>query len=495
MSNSLNLGLPYLEEAQAQKHVTVNEAVRMLDAIVQLTVAARTLATPPALPAEGDRYIVAAGATGAWAGHDTEVAAYVDGAWMFFAPREGWLAFDQAAGGVVVFDGTSWADLGTALTVQATDMLGINATADVTNRLSVRSDSVLFSPQTGGGATGDVRVVVNKDAAGDVASHLFQTGYSGRAEFGLIGNDAFSLKVSADGASFTQAFSVDPATAKVTFDDEVTVSGVGTASLGAGGIVWSSGLSLSLGAGSDVGSIALGVSTLASVSSGVDNVAVGADALGTVSTGSSNVAVGVEAGTAVTGADGNTLVGAQAGQSVTGGNNSALGVGTFSGAPATIANCAAVGASATVSGSNQVQLGNSATTTFAYGAVQDRSDARDKTDVRDTVLGLEFVRSLRPVDFRWDYREDYASDGAAAGSVLRDGSKARRRFHHGFLAQEIAAVIEGTGIDFGGYQDHALAGGRDVKSLGYAEFIAPMVRAIQELDAEVEALRKALMAQ
>lgn len=231
---------------------------------------------------------------------------------------------------------------------------------------------------------------------------------------------------------------------------------------------------------------------MTSVTSGVDNVAVGADALGAVSSGSSNVAFGVDAGAAVTAADGNTLVGTQAGQSITGGSNSALGVGTFAGAPTTIANCTAIGASATVSGNDQVQLGNSATTTYAYGAVQDRSDARDKTDIRNTVLGLEFIRSLRPVDFRWDYREDYAGQGSLAGGGQPDGSKARRRFHHGFVAQEIEAVIARTGIDFGGYQDHTLAGGHDVKSLGYVEFIAPMVRAIQDLDAEVKALREAL---
>ena len=63
-------GLPYLAAAQAQKHVTHNEALRRLDAVVQLAVLDATLAAPPASPDEGDRYIVAASATGAWAGQD-----------------------------------------------------------------------------------------------------------------------------------------------------------------------------------------------------------------------------------------------------------------------------------------------------------------------------------------------------------------------------------------------------------------------------------------
>ncbi len=68
--NSTNLTLPYLEAAQAQKHVTVNEALRLLDGLVQLAVLDRYLTTPPASPADGDRYIVASGAVGAWSGWD-----------------------------------------------------------------------------------------------------------------------------------------------------------------------------------------------------------------------------------------------------------------------------------------------------------------------------------------------------------------------------------------------------------------------------------------
>lgn len=77
MSQTPNLSLPYIAAAQAQKHVTHNDAIRALDAIVQLAVLDLNLATPPASPTEGDRYIVAASATGAW---------------MFYAPKEGWLA-------------------------------------------------------------------------------------------------------------------------------------------------------------------------------------------------------------------------------------------------------------------------------------------------------------------------------------------------------------------------------------------------------------------
>jgi hypothetical protein len=109
MSDTTHLGLPYLEAAQAQKHVTVNEALRRLDALVQLSVKSRALAAPPASPTEGDRYIVAADASGAWSGEDGNVAAWTDGAWMVFKPDTGWRAWDENADLFVFYNGASWA--------------------------------------------------------------------------------------------------------------------------------------------------------------------------------------------------------------------------------------------------------------------------------------------------------------------------------------------------------------------------------------------------
>ena len=86
------LSLPLIQPAQAQKHVTHNEALRVLDVVVQLVVIAADQTAPPAVAAAGDRYIVAAPASGAWTGHAGEVAYFMDGAWSFIAPQAGWLA-------------------------------------------------------------------------------------------------------------------------------------------------------------------------------------------------------------------------------------------------------------------------------------------------------------------------------------------------------------------------------------------------------------------
>ncbi|MCB1494164.1 MAG: DUF2793 domain-containing protein [Bauldia sp.] len=202
------LGLPYLAAAQAQKHVTHNEALRMLDALVQVGVADTTVTDPPGSPAEGDRYIVAATATGDWAGHENDIAAYADGVWVFFTPLAGWLAFDAASGALLLFDGGDWLPVGDYL--GAVTQFGINATADATNRLAVGSNAVLFAAiEAGDGGSGDVRFVVNKETDGDTASLLFQSGYSGRAEVGLAGDTDFVFKVSANGTDWVEAIRID----------------------------------------------------------------------------------------------------------------------------------------------------------------------------------------------------------------------------------------------------------------------------------------------
>ena len=109
---SAKLRIPYIAAAQAQKHVTHNEAMTLLDTLVQLSVKDKDLATPPGSPAEGDCYIVAASATGAWIGWDKRIARFIDGEWRSYLPGAGsgagWLAYviDEAA--LYAFNGTDW---------------------------------------------------------------------------------------------------------------------------------------------------------------------------------------------------------------------------------------------------------------------------------------------------------------------------------------------------------------------------------------------------
>jgi hypothetical protein len=226
MADTPNLGLPYIMAAQAQKHVTHNEALRALDALVQLAVIDRDTTTPPESPAEGDRYIVGTGSTGDWAGHDNEVAAFQDGAWATFAPHPGWRAWIIDEGALRTWNGSAWASVGGGGGgVDGTyDTLGINATADTTNRLSLSSPASLFN-HAGAGH----QVKLNKADDGDTASFLFQTGFSGRAELGTAGDDDFHFKVSPDGSAWHEAIVIDKDTGVVDFPEGATIGNVDVA--------------------------------------------------------------------------------------------------------------------------------------------------------------------------------------------------------------------------------------------------------------------------
>lgn len=94
------LGLPTLAAAQAQKEMTHNEALTLLDAAVQAVVVAVAPVAAPSSPTPGQCWIVGAGASGAWAGHDGALAVWTDGGWRFVAPFDGMTAWSIADGGV-----------------------------------------------------------------------------------------------------------------------------------------------------------------------------------------------------------------------------------------------------------------------------------------------------------------------------------------------------------------------------------------------------------
>ncbi|HET7849891.1 MAG TPA: DUF2793 domain-containing protein [Pseudolabrys sp.] len=131
MTNTTNLALPNIEGAQAQKHVTHNDALRTLDALVQLAVLDRDLSAPPGSPAEGARWIVKPAGSGAWAGHDNAIAAWQDGAWEFYAPQTGWRAFVADEGALVVWNGSAWTAAGGGMTLIASGTVSNAATLDI----------------------------------------------------------------------------------------------------------------------------------------------------------------------------------------------------------------------------------------------------------------------------------------------------------------------------------------------------------------------------
>lgn len=228
MEQSPRLSLSYVAPSQAQKHVTVNESFRRLDALVQAVAASRTTTAEPASPAEGDAYIIPASATGAaWSAFDEgDVAAYQDGAWAQIPPFEGLRVWVADADEFMIHDGAQWTELsGGGGSSETAAKFGVNTTADTTNRLSVKSDAVLFNHDDVTPGSGDCQVKINKDAAGDTGTLLFQTGASGRAEFGLAGDDDFHVKVSADGSAWTDALVIDKDNGDIALEKKLFVNG------------------------------------------------------------------------------------------------------------------------------------------------------------------------------------------------------------------------------------------------------------------------------
>lgn len=209
------LALPWLMPAQAQKHVTVNEALSRLDALVQLSVESRTQTAQPGGPSEGDAYLLPASATGGdWSAHAEHALVYFqDGAWRAVTPWPGLIAHIRDEGALAVFDGAGWVNLGALITALGNlAELGVGTSPDANNPFAAKLNAALWTAlTTGEGGSGDLRFTINKEAAGNTAAFLFQTGWSGRAEFGLTGSDDFAVKLSSDGSSFSQVLTVTAA--------------------------------------------------------------------------------------------------------------------------------------------------------------------------------------------------------------------------------------------------------------------------------------------
>jgi hypothetical protein len=125
-----------------------------------------------------------------------------------------------------------------------------------------------------------------------------------------------------------------------------------------------------------------------------------------------------------------------------------------------------------------------------YTNVTTTSDERLKTDIADTSLGLEFVKKLRPVSFKWKDRNSQTLKGAAnpQNPGVRD--------HQGFIAQQVKSVLDSLGVD-SAIHIHTNEPGNDlhdIHGVRKEELIAPLVKAIQEQDVEIQTLKSELAA-
>ncbi len=231
---------------------------------------------------------------------------------------------------------------------------------------------------------------------------------------------------------------------------------------------------------------ASGFQSLFSNATGQGNTASGALALSS-NTGNNNTALGGSAGSNLTGGDGNTYLGAYADGPFSTGLN----------------NATAVGYNTSVTASNSVRVGNTAVTSIGgyAGWTTFPSDARFKKNVRENVPGLAFVNSLRPVTYTVDAEAIEARlrpklDGETHAAIkksaqlLQAEKQARAEksavIYTGFIAQEVAATARNLGFNFSGVD--VPKNSNDLYGLRYAEFVVPLVKAVQELNQKVEKL-------
>jgi hypothetical protein len=163
--------------AQAQKHVTVNEALARLDAAAQLRVVSSLLQTPPAAASDGQSYLIPADATGAWQGLSGQIAVWSNGGWTYLVPKAGWRAWDESRIGYQVFDGTGWVP--DAITVSP-------------HGAGVRWNVIEFDHVVSPGATNSTSVSVPSSAQ--------VLGVSGRVVSALSGPGLVSWRVGVSGS-------------------------------------------------------------------------------------------------------------------------------------------------------------------------------------------------------------------------------------------------------------------------------------------------------
>jgi hypothetical protein len=145
-------------------------------------------------------------------------------------------------------------------------------------------------------------------------------------------------------------------------------------------------------------------------------------------------------------------------------------------------NCVALGESATCTASNQVRFGNTFTTSIGgFVGYTNLSDGRFKKNIQETVKGIDFIMKLRPVMYQWDIEglnqklsPGKKKDEASKQFINENGKKV----FSGFVAQEVEQAAKEAGYNFSGVDKPRNE--NDMYGLRYADFVVPMVKAMQE---------------
>jgi hypothetical protein len=250
MEKTQNLGLPLLVQGQLNKDITVNEAFLLIDCLINSGLESlNPVEDAPNNLADGKLILTSKTAKGVFANFPNHIAFYKNG-WQFLKPKEGLILWVKDVKSCFVFNGESFVQISTSTSanitqpssnndakiteleakikkleddikaVQNPTKLGINATADANNKLTVRSSYSLFNAETS-----DARLVLNKVNPSSSASFIFQQNWTGIAEFGTINGNNFILKVASAGV-WREVFEVEASTGRMNFKQDVLKNGV-----------------------------------------------------------------------------------------------------------------------------------------------------------------------------------------------------------------------------------------------------------------------------
>jgi trimeric autotransporter adhesin len=232
--------------------------------------------------------------------------------------------------------------------------------------------------------------------------------------------------------------------------------------------------------------VAVGIGALKDNTTGATNTALGSEALNNNTTASNNVAIGVDALYTNTTGAGNTAIGKSAGSAVTiGGENIFIGFDAgLTGSPG-----------GNITSSNRYVLIGDENIAQAHIQVDwtVASDARDKTDFTALDLGLDFVKALAPVTYKWDKRSKYGDKTAKdydLNAQTPDGTHKEDWLDIGFKAQEVEALEIAAGYTKDNNTNLVSSHTSDGKQMGlqYSKFVPILVKALQEADDKIDAL-------
>ena len=140
MTNTPHLGMALVEQAQAQKEITVNMALMQIDALLNTHAIDKDINTPPGSPVQGDVYIVGGSPTSLWSGHAKELT-YFDQIWRFVTPNEGMVIWVADEDKLYIFDGADW---------NASALGALNSLSDVAVASPSHGEVLIYDTLTGG---------------------------------------------------------------------------------------------------------------------------------------------------------------------------------------------------------------------------------------------------------------------------------------------------------------------------------------------------------